>query len=404
MSSVEATTYFAKWVLYGEQVIENGAVRIVGDTIDQVGFHTGIRQSGDRIVNLGNRMLLPGLINLHTTLEEAPLRGTVDPLKSHTNFILTKEMNVATHLHQETITAINLTINESLINGITTTVSNMRRLCVDDYAPFSGRQILIKHIKRDDAHTRYELASTIDSQIRKGAVQGVTPDRLFTISPQWLKEVQRSLLGNSGHFMMHLGENPDELQAFSECSGPLYDTLLREDRWFYKKSDRGAIWYAISNNLIPRGSTIINPCNSGVDELDAMNSLKTTIAISPRYTDFFGLRKFPLELLEARKLSLAVVTETPAVARSMNLLDELFVLRQRSKSISAIELIKMVTYNPAKALKLEHRRGILSKGYDADMIALDISSFSQDPLEEVISGNGKVAFVMVRGEEIIVPA
>ena len=39
--------------------------------------------------------------------------------------------------------------------------------------------------------------------------------------------------------------------------------------------------------------------------------------------------------------------------------------------VSIPQAIKMASYNPAKVLGLNHRKGKIEKGYDADMVLLD---------------------------------
>ncbi len=68
--------------------IENGAVAISENRIFDVGSFGKIkaRNSGE-IVDLGERALLPGLINTHCHLDYTCLRGKIAPQKSFTDWI-----------------------------------------------------------------------------------------------------------------------------------------------------------------------------------------------------------------------------------------------------------------------------------------------------------------------------
>lgn len=403
MSDTKATVYFARWVLCGDEVIENGAVRVKNGLIDKVGHRTGIRESGDAIVSLGERMLMPGMINLHTTLEEASLRGKIPFRHAHTAFLEEKEATLQNTSKEEMLQGVKLSVGELLANGITTTLHSIKHLDHSSYQNMPGRHLLLSHFNSEDAHSRFELGHRLAQNVEKGRIHGVTPGRFYSTSPQWLKEVQRAVSKTGAIFATHLAESADEMQAFSENSGELYDKLVQANKWFFDKGERGSAWYAISNSMIPRGSIIVNPCYCGADELSAIHALRATIAISPRYNYFFGLRQFPLELIQNRHLALAVITETPAVSETLNLLDELFEIRRAYPKVSPLELIKMVTVNPAKALKMSDRIGSITPGKEADLIAVEVEQFTSDPLEEIISGNGNIGFVTVRGEELIVP-
>src|SRR6266850_1033703 len=68
--------------------IENGAVAISGDRIIDVGTFgevEGRRQ--DKVVDLGESILLPGLINAHCHLDYTCLRGQIGKQKSFTDWI-----------------------------------------------------------------------------------------------------------------------------------------------------------------------------------------------------------------------------------------------------------------------------------------------------------------------------
>ena len=69
--------------------IENGAVAISGDRIDDVGRFSDIsrRYSGQVVVDLSEQALLPGLINTHCHLDYTCLRGKITLQASFTDWI-----------------------------------------------------------------------------------------------------------------------------------------------------------------------------------------------------------------------------------------------------------------------------------------------------------------------------
>src|SRR5437867_13210406 len=68
--------------------LENGAVAIEADRIVDVGVFDQIRarSSGD-VVDLGDQVILPGLINAHCHLDYTCLRGKIAPQKTFTDWI-----------------------------------------------------------------------------------------------------------------------------------------------------------------------------------------------------------------------------------------------------------------------------------------------------------------------------
>ncbi len=69
--------------------IENGAVRIAGAKIAAVGTWSDVRRDApaDEVVDLGERALLPGLINAHCHLDYTMMRGSIARPNSFTSWV-----------------------------------------------------------------------------------------------------------------------------------------------------------------------------------------------------------------------------------------------------------------------------------------------------------------------------
>lgn len=406
MSGIEstATVYFARWILAGDEVIHNGAVRVVDGKINKVGFKTGIRETDDRIINLGDTLLIPGMINIYNRLEESILRhkytffdGSLTALRSQV------EKDMEGHALKDIEKAAHLAVRESLSNGITSTVNSFFFLRPALLKDVPGRFWHIEDISKSRVHTKYELANYIKNGLRDNRIQGITPEQLYGLSPQWLKESLRAVKECDGIYLTHLSGSPEELEAFTEHQGELVDFLKEKDSWYFDDSEKGASWYAIHNSLLPRNSIIINPLYCSGSELGALAAQRCSIAVSPRYARCNGLSSFPIENALNRNINVTVSTETPARSQTINLLDELFEIRKKHPSIPALDLIKMVTENPARALRADKVLGKIEPGYTADITGLTIDPLSKDPLEDAILGNSITQFLLIDGEEIIVP-
>src|SRR5450432_359035 len=68
--------------------IENGAVVVEGESISAVGAIPDVRRVHHGEINdLGERIILPGLINAHCHLDYTCLRGRIPPQKSFTDWV-----------------------------------------------------------------------------------------------------------------------------------------------------------------------------------------------------------------------------------------------------------------------------------------------------------------------------
>ncbi|MBC8096942.1 MAG: amidohydrolase family protein, partial [Akkermansiaceae bacterium] len=86
-SSAPTTLLRSRFVLPGSRPpIENGAVLISGQHIVAVGKWDELRHAGEAI-DLGESILLPGLVNAHCHLDYTDMAGMLPPQKLFTNWI-----------------------------------------------------------------------------------------------------------------------------------------------------------------------------------------------------------------------------------------------------------------------------------------------------------------------------
>src|ERR1700686_2586277 len=105
--------------------IENGAVAIEGNRIVDVGLFNEVkaRNSGE-VVDLGERALLPGLINAHCHFDYTCLRGKIPPQKSFADWIRAINTEKANLSPKDYLASINDGFAEAKRFG-TTTIANL---------------------------------------------------------------------------------------------------------------------------------------------------------------------------------------------------------------------------------------------------------------------------------------
>src|SRR5437588_7529256 len=106
--------------------IENGAVVVADDRIIDVGTFPEIakRHSPEEVIDLGDRAILPGLINVHCHLDYTCLRGKIPRQKSFADWIRTINAEKAGLTGKDYIASINAGFVEAQRFG-TTTIANL---------------------------------------------------------------------------------------------------------------------------------------------------------------------------------------------------------------------------------------------------------------------------------------
>src|SRR5205807_545066 len=112
-------------VTMDEPPIDNGAVAVSGNQIVDVGqFDQMKKRNAGEIVDLGEQVLLPGLINAHCHLDYTCLRSKIPPQKTFADWIRAINAEKATLSSGDYLSSINEGFGEAKRFG-TTTVANL---------------------------------------------------------------------------------------------------------------------------------------------------------------------------------------------------------------------------------------------------------------------------------------
>jgi cytosine/adenosine deaminase-related metal-dependent hydrolase len=402
------TIYFAKWILLENgEVLINGAISISESIITAVGPRSKVRTlNEDRVVNLGDVLLMPGLINTHIHLEDAVVRGNYKSYEeTFTAWSNKKQTKIRNTPPEKMLLSMDLTIKELIAEGITGIVDCTRTgLSAPILNNSSIRSWIIDELHSDDDSSEKQCWEQIRKKHRNAHSEttGIGPYGLFSLAPKIQHEIIEFTKKNNTLWATHLAESAEELQAFSEKKGDLYFYATRKRPWPFGDLTNGSMNYGIDNNLIPKGGICIHCNYVNGQELSYMASNSVSLVICHRYSIETGHKLLPIDVALNRNVNICLGTEGIASKGCLSLFDELFALKQHYPHISAKEMLRWVTINPAKALNVENKLGSLADGKLADFIAVRFAHDSDsDILEELLVEEPEIALVVINGEEII---
>jgi cytosine/adenosine deaminase-related metal-dependent hydrolase len=403
-----ATVYFARWMLLDTgEVLENGALSVEGSRIISSGHRSRIKRTGnDRLVNLGDTLLLPGFINMHIHLDECMVRGTAKSADETFAAFIAKKKSRVKQAGERTEAGIKLLIRELLAEGTTSILdSSGTGLSSPLLSDEPIRSWVIHEAHADDlaqdegapGDLRNKVAS-LPSRIGRA----IGPHAIFSLSPFSQRKIIEIAASQQWLWATHIAESAEELQAFSERKGDLYFYITRKKPWPFGDTEMGSMNAALGANLIPNNGICFHCNYASGQELSLLAVKRAAVVHCFTYSEAIGHKRFPLEVALNRHILFCLGTEGIAPAGGMGLLDELYALKCTYPHISAAEMLKWITRNPAFALKMGDSLGTLSPGKLADLIAV---RFTHDPrediLEELIMADVEMALVMVDGQEII---
>jgi len=388
--------------------IGNGAVAVSGDRIVDVGKFTEVsaRYSGQEIIDLGEQVLLPGLINAHCHLDYTCLRGKIPRQKSFTDWISAINTEKSKLSPQDYIASISEGFAEAKQFG-TTTVANLTAF------PELIRQLPGPPIRtwwfaelidvRSPKRTNEFVDSAIES-LKFAQNYGLAPHALFTASKNLYQRCEQA--GKDVLLTTHLAESREEMEMFRDGSGPLYEFMenigrdmgdcgheTALERFFKVRDSSNALHSARNDDWLVAH---LNELTESDFELLEKVKTKFHVVHSPRSHDYFGHSPFQSERLRRLGFNICLGTDSLASNESLSLFAEMRPFQRREPEISPEKIFEMVTVNPASALRQQNTLGRIRPGFRADLIAIPCRE-SRDLFGEIVAFDGEVDWIMVNG-------
>ncbi len=390
--------------------IENGAVAIANDRITDVGIFAEIspRNAGE-IVDLGERVLLPGLINAHCHLDYTCLRGKIPGQHSFTDWIRAINAEKAKLSPDDYVASINAGFAEAKRFG-TTAIANLTAFpeLISKVRP-SVRTVWFPELidVRNPGECSANLTA-LNRQVREASAKasggcGLAPHALFTASADLYKGCAKM----APLLTTHLAESREEMAMFRDARGELYDFLKEIGRdmgdcggktpvaEFLGRSepDRHFRDASIPNWIVAH----LNELTEGDFDLLGKLAAKFSIVHCPRSHAYFGHSPFQFERLRQMGFNVCLGTDSLASNDDLNLFAEMRAFRKTHNKVSAEEIFSLLTVNAARAIGKSDTIGRIRPGSLADMIAVPASGAVRDVFESVLDFAGE-PWVMISGE------
>ena len=384
-------------VLMGGPPIENGAVAVLDERIVDVGKFSEISKAywKEEVVDLGEQVLLPGLINAHCHLDYTWLRHKISRQKSFTNWIREINAEKAKLSPEDYVRSINEGFAETKRFG-TTTVANLTafpELVLRINAPIRTWWFAELIDVRDSTRAGEIVDRAVD-QLKSEEHWGLAPHALFTASAS----LYRKCAAVAPLLTTHLAESQEEMAMFREARGELYEFLKEIGREISDCNGETPVerfLQAMEGNH-PCMLVHLNELAETDFELLARTGKNCSIVHCPRSHEYFGHSPFHFEKLRDIRLNICLGTDSLASNDDLSLFAEMRALQKEFPNLLPEEILKMVTTNAALALRQENELGKIHVGFVADLIAIPISK-STGIFEEIVAFSQAVNWSMLRG-------
>ena len=390
--SGEQKTLSARWVVpIDGPPLEWGQVHIEGEKI------AGVSKAGTIEVdeNLGEVILLPGLVNAHTHLD---LTGFPQERKNGSNFLEWIDSVIA---HRMSTTPSQM--QEHIQKGIDQSLKAGVCLIGDISAGGHSWDLLSQSklggvvyfellgLKRDRAQMALEAFLSWIERIKPQDClsPGVSPHAPYSVRIELLNfAIEQEL-----PLQMHLAETLLEIELLQTRKGPFADWLMAKNVY-----DESGMVPSVRNvlQLLDRNSQSVLVHGTCLTDF---SEKKRKLVYCPRTHDFFNSSPHPMPQMLSAGWEIALGTDGISSNPDLNVLSEARFVRAKFPQLSPDQILRMITINGATLLRADRKNGTLMRGKYANLCYFPIDlNAPVEPVENLLLGNQSCSRVMIHGK------
>ena len=379
--------------------IEGGMV-----CFEQGKISTVEKWDGREAKDLGDAILMPGLINAHCHLDYSVMRGAILKNRSFSQWVRRINELKRTLSDNEYLESIRSGFKELLLHG-TTSVFNIEsfpELMVRMPPPTIRTWWFYEMMDvRNRIHTEDVVAGALSFfEDRAGWTGGfgLSPHAPYTTSPELYRLARFCCEKYGMPFMTHLAESDEEFEMFRNARGPLHEFLKALGRPMSDTGDLTPAARILAENALPDGSLLTHMNFLEEEDWALLRGKNFSIIHCPCCHEYFERGPFQLERFLQEGFNVCLGTDSLASNRSLNMFAEMRCAARRHPDVDPENILRMATLNPAKAIGMSRRIGEISPGAEADLIAIPFTGRTNDTHEAVLAHPGPVDWVMVGGK------
>jgi cytosine/adenosine deaminase-related metal-dependent hydrolase len=374
--------YHARWVLpISAPPLENATVAVADGRIAYVGSRANAPRAEDR--DLGDALLMPGLVNVHTHLELTVLRGFLEDLDFAHWIWRLNGVKRAVLDRESLLDSARLGMLEGVRNGITTFADTCDSGVAFDAMLESGvRGIMYQEVFGPDpsscAKSLEELRSRVAglrSRETPLVRAGVSPHAPYTVSDPLYAAVARYALDDGLRVATHIAESQVEKDLVERGEG-VFAEGLRKRNIATPLRARSSIELLRKTGVLGTRPLLIHCVHLDDADIATITGSGAPVAHCPVSNAKLGHGTAPLLELLASGVTIGLGSDSVASNNRMDLLAEgrAAILGQRARAarhdvLCARDALALATLGGARALGLDQEIGSLETGKSADLAA-----------------------------------
>jgi len=400
--------------------IEDGAVVVVDGNISKVGRWNDIAPDANEhaVHDLGEVILLPGLVNAHCHLDYTDMAGRVPPQKSFVDWI--KLITSAKSEWSYTEFAESwLRGARMLLETGTTTVADMEavpELLPEVWSATPLRVVSFLEMtgvksRRDPAMIVRDASAVIRSLPNDRCRAGLSPHAPYSTVPELLRLSAGVAREHNWPVCTHVAESRQEFDMFVHARGEMFEWLRRNERDMADCGRGTPVEHLDQIGLLSHSLIAVHANYLADGDADLLGRRGVSVAHCPRSHAYFQHDPFPFRELSRANVNICLGTDSLATvykkrsdAVRLSMFDEMAAFADKHPDVDARTVVGLATLNGARALGLAGEAGEISPGAYADIIAIPYRGKTADAWSAAVHHKGEIAAGMIAGEWAMAPA
>jgi cytosine/adenosine deaminase-related metal-dependent hydrolase len=375
----------ARWVCpVATAPIRDGWVHIEGGRIVAVGGPGACTDGPSR--DLGNVVLMPGVVNAHTHLELSWLRGRVPPAATFVDWI--KTLFVTRGGRRERIDDPAVTgparqaaaemhaFGTAAVGDISNSLATIESIRAAGLRGIVFHELLGFNVPHGEPVAKTRALREAAARFGGDAVRvSVAPHAPYSVSPEMFRairdEVDRSAVPITS---VHVAESDSEIRFLRDGSGPWPGILqwVGSTRDDWTPPGQGPVEYLDSLGMLDERTLVVHGVHLDDAALAQLRRIGATLVTCPRSNQWVGVGVPPVARFYASGVPVAIGTDSLASVDDLNIFAELQAMRWLAPHVPARRLLESATLVGARALGLDAELGTIEAGKRAALIAITL--------------------------------
>jgi aminodeoxyfutalosine deaminase len=399
--------------------IPDGALLISGHRVTAIGRWRDLSSSKrSEVVDLGEVILLPGLVNAHCHLDYTLMAGQLPPPKVFSDWLKVITSTKAGWGYSDYAESW-LKGARMLVRTGTTTVGDIEavpQLLPDVWSETPLRVISFLEMigitsRRPPVLVLGETLEKIRSLRHERCRPALSPHAPYSTVPELLRLSAHTARRRQWLVCTHVAESAMEFDMFARAKGEMFDWLQRSGRDTTDCGLGSPVQHLERCGLLGANLLAAHANYLAKGDAELLGRRLVHVVHCPRSHSYFNHEPFPWRRLARAGVNLCLGTDSLASvyqsrrqAVELSMFEEMRALALREPALSPAKILRMATVNGARALGLVGKIGELSAGAFADLIAVPFTGEMAEVGEALVHYQDHVRASMIAGQWALAPA